>query len=102
MLILYQGYYKYKKDLSISNYINQAGNFSKEARNKNIYITNQINGARNKVTTSYFPNPGDIIFIEEKASFKRWERFKESITLAASIATTYLVISNIYTTLEGE
>ena len=82
--------------MSIRDYINQAGNFSEEAKNKKIYIIDQINGTRKKVTASYFPGPGSVIFIEEKVAFKSWERFSESIKLAGTLATMSLVIYNIW------
>ena len=90
------GTYKYNSGFSINHYINQAGNFSKSAKSKNIYIINQASGIRNKVDSSYLPKPGDIIFIEEKVGFKSWERFSESIKLAGTLSTMSLVIYNIW------
>ena len=96
------GAYKYNSEFSINNYVNQAGSFSQLAKNKNIYIINQENGVRNKVSISYFPQPGDIIFIEEKVGFKSWERFSESIKLAGTISTMSLVIYNIWDKMNDE
>ena len=90
------GTYKYNSEFNINNYIDQAGDFSQSAKNKNIYIINQENGIRNKVDISYNPQPGDIIFIEEKVGFKSWERFSESIKLAGTLSTMSLVIYNIW------
>ena len=90
------GTYKYNSEFDINNYITQAGSFSQSAKNKNIYIINQENGVRNKVNISYVPQPGDIIFIEEKVGFKSWERFSESIKLAGTLSTMSLVIYNIW------
>ena len=96
------GTYKYNSEFNINNYINQAGDFSQSAKNKNIYIINQENGIRNKVDISYNPQPGDIIFIEEKVGFKSWERFSESIKLAGTLSTMSLVIYNIWDKMSDE
>ena len=96
------GTYKYNSEFDINNYITQAGSFSQSAKNKNIYIINQENGVRNKVNISYLPQPGDIIFIEEKVGFKSWERFSESIKLAGTLSTMSLVIYNIWDKMSDE
>ena len=96
------GTYKYNSEFNINNYIDQAGDFSQSAKNKNIYIINQENGIRNKVDISYNPQPGDIIFIEEKVGFKSWERFSESIKLAGTLSTMSLVIYNIWDKMSDE
>ena len=73
------GIYNYDSKMNIGQYINKAGDFSKLAKDKNIYVINQINGSRNKINSSYVPYPGDIIFIEEKVGFIGLERFVQSI-----------------------
>jgi len=90
------GIYKYDSKFDINNYIEKSGSFTELAKNKKIYIINQENGIRVKVNKAYSPNPGDIIFIEEKATFKSWERFSESIKLAGTLATMSLVMYNIW------
>ena len=90
------GIYKYDSKMNIKDYINEAGNFSELAKDKDIYIISHTNGSRNKVDSSYLPIPGDIIFIEEKNGFKRWDRFVESVNLAGTVATMSLVLYNIW------
>ena len=90
------GIYKYDSKMNIKDYINEAGNFSKLAKDKDIYIISYTNGSRNKVDSSYLPIPGDIIFIEEKNGFKSWDRFVESVNLAGTVATMSLVLYNIW------
>tara|TARA_Y100001970_G_scaffold72098_1_gene91514 strand:+ start:4150 stop:5511 length:1362 start_codon:yes stop_codon:yes gene_type:complete len=90
------GLYKYNVEYNLDNYIKKAGNFNQFSKNNNLYIINSNDGMRIRVNKNYIPKRGDIIFIEEKASFKSWERFSESIRLAGTLATMSLVLYNIW------
>ena len=61
-----------------------------------IYLVDNISGMRLKIDKMYKPNPGDVIFIQEKVGFKSWDRFSESIKLAGTLATMSLVFYNIW------
>ena len=73
----------------------QAGGFSDSAKNKDIYIIDNISGFKIKVNQSYIPKEGDIIFIEETLGFKNWKRFTETVKLASTLSTMLASIVNI-------
>ena len=77
------------------NYLSNAGGFSDSAKNKDIYIVDNISGFKVKVSESYIPKEGDIIFIEEKLGFKNWKRFTETVKLASTLSTMLASIVNI-------
>ena len=53
-------------------------------------------GTRKKINKFYIPNPGDIIFVEEKIGYKRWDRIKDIISISASISSVLLVLNNVF------
>jgi len=89
------GTYKLKNNFSISNYLKNAGGFSDNAKNKDIYIVDNISGVKIRVNQSYIPKEGDVIFIEEKLGYKDWKRFTESVKLAGTLSTMLASIINI-------
>ena len=80
---------------NVSHYLSKAGGFSDEAKNKDIYIIDNISGFKTQVNQFYIPKEGDIIFIEEKLGFKNWKRFTESVKLAGTVSTMIASIVNI-------
>ena len=90
------GSYKFNDNFTILNYLDKAGNFSMSAKNKNIYLIDNISGVRIKINSSYQPRAGDVIFIEEKLGYKNWKRFTESIKLAGTLSTMLASIVNIF------
>tara|TARA_B100000029_G_C17485847_1_gene927218 strand:+ start:15 stop:1049 length:1035 start_codon:yes stop_codon:yes gene_type:complete len=90
------GSYTYNSSFTVSDYINSSGGFSDNAREKNIYLIDDISSSRIKISGSYIPKPGESIFVEEKIGFKSWDRFSESIKLAGTLATMSLVFYNIW------
>ena len=92
------GIVKHNKTYNIDKYIKISGDFNELAKKNKIYIITQEDGLRIKVNSTYIPNRGDIIFIEEKPAFKSWERFTESIKLASTLSTMSLIFYNIWDT----
>jgi len=89
------GSYKLNSKFTVSDYLKNAGGLSENAKNKDIYIIDNISGVRVKVETSYKPMPGDVIFIEGKLGYKQWKRFTESIKLAGTLSTMIASIVNM-------
>ena len=86
------GVYLYNKDKTVFDYILNAGNYTKLA--KDVYVLDVNSGSRIKVNKSFIPQSGSIIFIEEKMGYKKWDRIKDLIGLTATIISTLLIISN--------
>ena len=96
------GSYKYNSSFKVSDYLNNSGGFSEKAQKKNIYLIDNVSGERFEINTLYIPKPGDVIFIQETVGFKSWDRFTEYVRLAGTIATTSLVMFNIWDKLTEE
>ena len=89
------GSYKLNSKFTVLDYLNNAGGLSENAKNKDIYIIDDISGVRFKVKDSYKPIAGDVIFIEGKLGYKKWKRFTESIKLAGTLSTMIASIVNM-------
>ena len=89
------GSYKLNNKFTVLDYLNNAGGLSENAKNKDIYIIDDISGVRVKVENYYRPMPGDVIFIEEKLGYKQWERFTESVKLVGTLSTMIASIVNM-------
>ena len=87
------GTYLYNKDKIVYDYIINAGNYTKVA--KDIYVLDINSGNRIKVDKSFIPQAGSIIFIEESIGYKKWDRIKDIIALVASITSSLLIVSNV-------
>ena len=93
--VLNPGAYKFKENKKISFYLNEAGGYSYNVKNKKIFLVNEINGTKKHINSSYVPNRGDIIFIEEKIGYRNWQRFTEKVKLAGTISSILASIINI-------
>ena len=89
------GTYKLNNKYTVLTYLSSAGGISDSAKNKDIYIIDDISGIKIKVHKSYIPKEGDIIFIQEKLGFKNWKRFTESVKLAGTLSTMIASVVNI-------
>ena len=89
------GSYKLNSKFTVLDYLNNAGGLSENAKNKDIYIIDDISGVRLKVKDSYKPMAGDVIFIEGKLGYKQWKRFTESIRLAGTLSSMIVSIVNM-------
>tara|TARA_B100001250_G_scaffold211205_1_gene181221 strand:+ start:272 stop:1675 length:1404 start_codon:yes stop_codon:yes gene_type:complete len=89
------GSYKLNSQFTVLDYLNNAGGLSENAKNRDIYIIDDISGVRVKVEESYKPMPGDVIFIEGKLGYKQWKRFTESIKLVGTLSTMIASIINV-------
>ena len=96
------GSYKFNNSYNVSNYLNHTGGYTSNAMKSNIFIIDNATGYRQKIDLMYKPKPGDIIFVQEKPGYKSWQRFTEYVKLAGSIATTSLVMFNIWDKLTEE
>ena len=87
------GTYLYENNKQIYDYILNAGGYNNFS--KDIFILDVNSGTRKKINKFYVPNPGDIIFVEEKIGYKRWDRIKDIISISASISSVLLVLNNV-------
>ena len=87
------GTYLYENNKQIYDYILKAGGFNNFS--KDLFVLDVNSGTRKKINKFYIPNPGDIIFVEEKIGYKRWDRIKDIISISASISSVLLVLNNV-------
>ena len=87
------GTYLYENNKQIYDYILNAGGYNNFS--KDIFILDVNSGTRKKINKFYVPNPGDIIFVEEKIGYKRWDRIKDIISISASVSSVLLVLNNV-------
>ena len=87
------GTYSFEHNKQVFDYILNAGGFSEAS--KDIYVLDVNSGTRKQINKYYIPRPGDIIFVEEKVGFKRWDRVKDIISISASISSVLLVLNNV-------
>ena len=87
------GTYSFEQNKQVFDYILNAGGFSEAS--KDIYVLDVNSGTRKQINKYYIPRPGDIIFVEEKVGFKRWDRVKDIISISASISSVLLVLNNV-------
>ena len=87
------GTYLYENNKQIYDYILNAGGYNNFS--KDLFVLDVNSGTRKKINKFYIPNPGDIIFVEEKIGYKRWDRIKDIISISASISSVLLVLNNV-------
>tara|TARA_Y100001935_G_C17307590_1_gene513403 strand:- start:2747 stop:4096 length:1350 start_codon:yes stop_codon:yes gene_type:complete len=87
------GTYSFEQNKQVFDYILNAGGFSEAS--KDIYVLDVNSGTRKQINKYYIPRPGDIIFVEEKVGYKRWDRVKDIISISASISSVLLVLNNV-------
>jgi len=87
------GTYLYENNKQIYDYILKAGGFNNFS--KDLFVLDVNSGTRKKINKFYIPNPGDIIFVEEKIGYKKWDRIKDIISISASISSVLLVLNNV-------
>ena len=87
------GTYIYEDNKQIYDYILNAGGYNNFT--KNIYVLDVHSGSRKKINKYYTPKPGDVIFVEEKIGYKRWDRVKDIISISASLSSVLLVLNNV-------
>ena len=87
------GTYLYEDNKQIYDYILNAGGYNNFS--KDLFVLDVNSGTRKKINKFYIPNPGDIIFVEEKIGYKRWDRIKDIISISASISSVLLVLNNV-------
>lgn len=87
------GTYLYEDNKQIYDYILNAGGYNNFS--KDLFVLDVNSGTRKKINKFYIPNPGDIIFVEEKIGYKKWDRIKDIISISASISSVLLVLNNV-------
>ena len=87
------GTYLYENNKQIYDYILNAGGYNNFS--KDLFVLDVNSGTRKKINKFYIPNPGDIIFVEEKIGYKKWDRIKDIISISASISSVLLVLNNV-------
>ena len=83
----------YENNKQIYDYILNAGGYNNFS--KDLFVLDVNSGTRKKINKFYIPNPGDIIFVEEKIGYKKWDRIKDIISISASISSVLLVLNNV-------
>ncbi|ODS30776.1 MAG: polysaccharide export protein [Candidatus Scalindua rubra] len=91
--VLFPGRYPYIPERSLEEYIKLAGGTSRYASG-DIYIVNAETGTRLSSKKEKQISNGDIIFVEEKIEYRKWDRFLEIMAVAGQIATIVIVIQN--------
>jgi len=89
------GTYKYNSSFNFLNYLDNSGGFSEKGKKKDIYLINNISGAKLKINKTYIPNPGDVIFVQESVNIKQWEKTKDIISIIGSIASSLIIINTL-------
>ena len=89
------GTYKYNSSFNFLNYLDNSGGFSEKGKKKDIYLINNISGAKLKINNTYIPNPGDVIFVQESVDIKQWEKTKDIIGIIGSIASSLIIINTL-------
>ena len=87
------GTYLFLDNKNVYDYILNAGGYNELS--KDIYVLDINSGSRIKVNKYFVPEPGSIIFVEEKIGYKRWDRIKDIISISASISSVLLVLNNV-------
>ena len=87
------GAYLFLDNKNVYDYILNAGGYNDLS--KDIYVLDINSGSRIKVNKYFIPEPGSIIFVEEKIGYKKWERIKDIISISASISSVLLVLNNV-------
>jgi len=90
--IKFPGRYPYNEDMTINDYINEAGGKTKNAT-KNLYIIDNASNQRVKIKKRNKLNNGDILFIQSSEDFSPYNRFKEAMAIIAQAATVIAVIN---------
>lgn len=88
------GRYPFTSGHMPDDYILLAGGTRKEATRR-VYLVNMDTGKRlhrEDVTEVY---PGDIIFVEEKIERRRWDLFREIVTVLSAVVTSIALVVNL-------
>ena len=87
--------YSYNKNKTVQDYILDTGT---KSSSKTIYVLDINLGSKKRVNKRFIPQPGSIIFIDEKIDYKwekKWTIIKDLITITSSLTSILLVLSNL-------
>jgi protein involved in polysaccharide export with SLBB domain len=79
---------------SFNFYVREAGGYDRVADKGKVRIIKKRSGARLKPSSEIRIEPGDMIWIPPREERDWWQVTRETFTLAAQVATIYLVIQN--------
>ena len=85
----------YDPNYSLSDYIRDAGGFTSAARRGDVYIIQGSSGHSVEASKVESVSPGDAIFVPSKTQGQGWRTFRETLTIAAQIASLALIIDAI-------
>tara|TARA_Y100000588_G_scaffold382687_1_gene470662 strand:- start:1431 stop:3101 length:1671 start_codon:yes stop_codon:yes gene_type:complete len=85
----------YDPNYSLSDYIRDAGGFTSAARRGDVYIIQGSSGHSVEASKVETVSPGDAIFVPSKTQGQGWRTFRETLTIAAQIASLALIIDAI-------
>ena len=91
--VLFPGRYPFEPRMQTEEYINLAGGMTKSATG-DVYVVNAETGVRISSKIINNINNGDIIFIDEKIEYRKWNRFLEVMNVVGQIATILVVIKS--------
>ena len=90
--VKFPGRYPFDKNMSVNDYILEAGGMTKNSKNK-MYVIDNASNQKLKINKKENLNNGDILFIENKEDFSPYNRFKEIMQILAQAATIVAVIN---------
>jgi protein involved in polysaccharide export with SLBB domain len=86
------GLVAYQAGRRVDDYVRAAGGYTDRAKKGSARVTVARTGQQMKPGEARALNPGDTVWIPAKAPRSGWATFRDVITLAAQVATVYLVI----------
>ena len=82
----------HKTGADLNHYLDGAGGYGWRANRGGTFLIKGASGAAIKQSDVHSVDPGDIIIVPTKRPKSFWRGFKESLVVAANLATIYLVI----------
>jgi protein involved in polysaccharide export with SLBB domain len=86
------GFVPYVPGRRLGDYVNDAGGFTSRARESHIRVTIAATGGQVQADEVRSLEPGDAIWVPAKPDRNTWGGIRDVITVAAQLATIYLVI----------
>ena len=76
-------------------YIRKAGGYTNNKRSGGTRVISAASGNWIKPSKKMEMNPGDKIYVSEKAAFDNWTRFKDVMLIATQVMTIFLGIRTL-------
>ncbi len=89
------GILAYRPGLDLDDYVKASGGFSERAWRNKIRVTRSVTGQTFLAKDVAKLNPGDLIWVPEKADVTFWEQARTVLTAAAQVATVILAFNSV-------